>query len=144
MSRSGALAALALPLVMIIASPSLADEIWQDGPLTVIWEAEDVEGYAVFAFTLDDAKQQRTGRIYLYGLRGDDDERATFGGYWASDTGQACPMAIVDAYGEEHWAWGAVELTFDAPAFPAGWSAALGICFDNAQEFWTVEPGLGE
>ncbi|MND00774.1 hypothetical protein D3C83_195020 [compost metagenome] len=49
-------------------------------------------------------------------------------------------MPIIDANGNENWTWGKVELTFSAPAFPAGWSAALGHCFDEAVDFWSVVP----
>ena len=138
-------AAALLTAAVLPALSAHADEVWQDGPLTVIWEAEDVNGYAVFAFTIEDPKVHRTGRIFLYGLVGTDQDRATFGGYWVSTDPDrpACPMAVVDAYGEEAWAWGAVELTFDGPAFPTGWQAALGHCFYEAQEFWDVEPVLG-
>jgi hypothetical protein len=143
-SKVSAAAAIATGL-FAVALPVHADEVWQNGPLTVIWEAEGVEGYAVFSFTLEDAKRHRTGRLFLYGLVGSDQNRATFGGYWTSTdvTEAACPMAVVDAEGTQAWAWGPVELTFNEPAFPSGWQAALGRCFDEALEFWSVEPVVG-
>lgn len=144
MIKRNALAALSVAAVLA-TTPVLADEVWQDGNLMVAWVAEDVGGYAVFSFLRTDPKDDRSGNIFLYGLRGDMTDRATFGGYWATNNPDAerCPMAIIDAEGNEMWTWGAVELTFDAPAFPSGWSAALGLCFREAVEFWSVEPVFG-
>jgi len=144
MIKRNALAALSMA-VAVAAAPAVADEVWQDGNLMVTWVAEDVGGYAVFSFLRTDPKVDRSGNIFLYGLRGDMTDRATFGGYWATnDSGaERCPMPIIDAEGNEMWTWGEVELTFDAPAFPSGWSAALGLCFREAVEFWTVQPVFG-
>lgn len=142
--KRNALAALSMAAALA-AGPALADEVWQQGNLMVTWVAEDVGGYAVFSFLKTDPKGDRSGNIFLYGLTGDMTDRATFGGYWASNDPNAepCPMPIIDADGNEMWTWGEVELTFDAPAFPSGWSAALGHCFMPAVEFWTVQPVFG-
>ncbi|MGV8840113.1 MAG: hypothetical protein ACWA6X_07395 [Bauldia sp.] len=144
MIKRNAFAALGLAAALV-AGPAQADEVWQDGDLMVVWVAEDVQGYAVFSFLSGGPKNQRTGNIFLYGLRGDMTDRATFGGYWATDDPDAerCPMPIIDAEGNEMWTWGEVELTFDNRAFPSGWSAALGHCFVEAVEFWAVAPVFG-
>ena len=125
---------------VMVSSAAQADEVWANRNTNVFW-LENVGDYAVFEFSIEDAKIHRSGRIFLNGLVGTDTNRATFGGYWSStDDARTCPMPIIDAQGNEAWTWGFVELTFNEPTFPSGWQAALGVCFDQAVEFWAVEP----
>lgn len=138
--RTNRIAAAAALGGVFLAPAAQADEVWANRNTNVYW-VENAGDYAVFEFTIDDPKIHRSGRIFLNGLVGTDTSRATFGGYWSStDDARTCPMPIIDAAGNEAWTWGFVELTFTEPAFPAGWSAALGVCFDEAVEFWTVQP----
>ena len=139
-----AAAALALPFSLALFNPAAADEQWQNGPIQAIWAAEQ-NGFAVFEVTIHDAKGARTLNLWVNGLTAGDQNRATFGGYWTSldGTGTACQMAILDGYGNEVWAWGEIELTFDRPGFPSGWQAALGQCFIPAVEFIAVQPATG-
>ncbi len=78
----------------------------------------------------------------LNGLVATDTQRATFGGYWAHQ--RSGPRSLPDAdyrcAGQRELDRGFVELTFTEPAFPAGWQAALGHRFDEAVEFWDVQP----
>ncbi len=138
--------AWSLPLGLVAAialapSAALADEMWGNATTAVVWEAE-IEGYAVLTFIMSNMKVQRTGTLFVAGLQGNDQNRATFGGYWSSldPNGPQCSMPIIDANGNEAWTWGQLELTFYNPAFPSGWEAALGLCFDPAVEFIAVDP----
>lgn len=144
MIRTCSLAAAAILGTAALATSASADEAWANRNTTVVW-LENVGDYAVFTFTIEDPKVHRQGMIFLNGLVGTDANRGTFGGYWSSTDGdQICPMPIIDAEGNEAWTWGAVELTFNEPGFPSGWQAALGHCFDEAVEFWAVEPIVGD
>ncbi len=144
MTSKIAAAALALPLCLAAFTPAAADEIWGNGPINAIWAAE-LEGFAVFEVTINDAKGARTLRLWVSGLTAGDQNRGTFGGYWTSvdGTGPECQMPVIDGYGDEAWAWGELELTFNGPAFPSGWQAALGHCFVEAAEFIAVDPVTG-
>ncbi len=144
MTSKIATAALALPLCFAALAPAAADEQWQNGPIQAIWAAE-LENYAVFEVTINDAKGSRTLRLWVAGLTAGDQNRGTFGGYWTSvdGTGVECQMPVIDGYGDEAWAWGELELTFDRPGFPSGWQAALGQCFIPYAEFISVQPSTG-
>ena len=145
MTSKIAAAALALPVCLAALAPAAADEMWQNGGTQAIWAA-DLDGFAVFEVTVNDAKGSRTLRLWVAGLTADNQNRGTFGGYWTSvdGTGTACQMPVIDGYGDEAWAWGELELTFNQPAVPSGWQAALGECFIPAAEFIEVEPVTGE
>lgn len=119
-----------LPLLaaaaLALATPILADEVWssRDGEIVYLDEIGDT---AVFTapFGTD------TLRIYLPGLAGNYDDRATHEGYFIANGQADCGVSLtaIDGFGGRDW--GRVIVSFDRPAFPTGWTALIGGCFDE-------------
>jgi len=113
-------------MLSLIPAFVLADEAWETrlGPVTYHTE---IDGMAVFRMRLDDV----WGLIYLPGLAGNYTDRGTHKGFWVSDEIGPCAAKLQSPEGLTTSSWGRVEITFDAPAFPTGWTMMLGACFND-------------
>ena len=119
---------LILTLGLILLPLTLtADEVWTSEFGDVIYERE-VNGMAVLSMPLNEVR----GLIYLPGLAGNYSNRSIHSGFWISDEVGPCPANLESPERLISSSWGRVEITFDGPAFPTGWTMRLGSCFGAA------------
>jgi hypothetical protein len=128
-------------MAVFVVSPSFADEVWSSDAGPVIYET-DVGDYAIL--TMQTSKNG-SYRIYVRGLAGNYDNRVgQFTGYWiATDPdipSPECDVTIVTIDGQTTNLWGRVNMTFDSPSFPTGFSAQIGNCYDEPNVQWTGRP----
>jgi hypothetical protein len=102
----------------------LADEVWTTELGDVVYERE-TDGMAVLSVPLNEVQ----GLIYLPGLAGNYDDRSAHKGFWISDEVGPCRTQMQSPEGLMSDSWGRVEIFFDNPAFPTGWTMQLGSCF---------------
>lgn len=119
-----------LPLLaaatLALAAPVLADETWTtpDGQVVYLDEIGDA---AIFTAPLGTDLL----RIYLPGLAGNYDDRATHEGYFIANGQGDCGVSLTAPDGFGGRDWGRVIVTFDRPAFPTGFTMMIGGCFDT-------------
>lgn len=128
MSGAFALAAAGL-------TTAYADEVWET-EIGEVYYADEINGYAVFHYPT--MRNDVEGIAYFKNLAGNYDDRVgTFEGYWVepiAGSSTACDVAIVDEKGDTFTSWGRLTLIFTETAFPSGWVALRGDCFDTPTE----------
>jgi len=130
------IAALALT-----AAPAIADEAWITGDGFEIVYETDIDDYAVLSYPGDDPDIRELA--FIEGLGFNYDDRGRHDGYWAGPlvpVEEGCPVSIVDHTGVETNNWGRVEVIFLEPAFPTGFVAQRGYCFDEPRDQLVAHP----
>lgn len=118
-----------------------ADEVWAT-EIGEVYYADEINGYAVFHYpTMRDGVE---GIAYFKDLAGNYDNRSgTFEGYWVepvSGSSASCDIAIVDEKGDTYTSWGRLKIMFTETAFPSGWVALRGDCFDEPNDALVGKP----
>ena len=127
---------------LLIGPTAMADEVWLSGEdFEIIYESE-IDGYAVLSYPGEDEDGPRE-LAFIEDLAGNYDDRGRHDGYWVgppAPAGEGCPVSIVDHTGEETNVWGRVEVIFLEPAFPTGFVAQRGYCFEEPRDELVARP----
>jgi len=124
--------------IFAAAGPALADEVWvtQTGE-RIVYET-DIDDIAVLSIN-DPGSGLR--HLYVPGLGGNYSDRGQpFFGYWidagaaGKSGGRRCGAILVGPDGMESDQFGSARIEFDSRAFPSGFTAAIGPCFDPARQ----------
>ena len=129
MIRIAALAAASV----LAAGPVLADEVWTTAAGDVIYEA-DVGDTAVLSYPLAGGMK---GYLFFPGLAGNSTTRGVHAGYWMAP-GETCSSEMTGATGFTSKAWGPVQIIFDTPGFPSGWTLLSAVCFGSTSTSTTA------
>lgn len=134
---AAAFIAAALPLA------ALADEVWSLPSGNQIVYDRDAGTTAILSYKAEQGLAN--GWIFVPGLGGVYDGRATYQGYWVeeSDAGATCAAGLVDAEGKTWTRWGAMEVKFQKPGFPSKIALKRGNCFGPATTKITAKPVIG-
>jgi len=124
---------LALALCLL-AAPALADEVWSSEFGDIIYEREMDDFNAVFsvpATALNNmAGMDERAQVTIYGLAGNVNDRyGIFEGYWTAPGEPLCDTALLPPGGKASRSWGRIQLIFDRPTFPSGFTMLFGTCF---------------
>ncbi|MFC7291793.1 hypothetical protein [Hirschia litorea] len=134
----------AVALTSVFFSTAHADEVWKTEIGNVIY-ADEINEYAVLHFPT--MRENVMGIAYIKDLAGNYDNRDhTFEGYWVepiAGASTACEVGIVDAQGDTYRSWGRLKLIFTETAFPSGWVALRGECFDEPTDALVGKPIIG-
>jgi hypothetical protein len=138
---------IALALALLAATPALADEIWSTQYGQIIYET-DRDGYigvlSIPAQVMNlDAPADARLTVHVLGLAGNVTDRyGMFEGYWTGGTAANCEPAIIGDNGKRTSDWGRIELYFDKPDFPSGFTMILGACFFDPYLAVRAEPWM--
>jgi hypothetical protein len=126
--------------------PGIADETW-DTQIGTVYYADEVDGYAIFSYPT--AKPGIEGKAYIKDLAGNYNDRVgTYDGYWVEPevgaSTNACDIEVNDHKGHAYTHWGRLQFVFTEKAFPSGWVALRGNCFEEPSEALIGKPLLGE
>lgn len=122
--------AILMGLIALPITTAQADEVWQSDVAGEIIYHDEIGGIAVFTFD----RNQRGPRAYMYieDLAGNYYNRTgSFHGYWIDPTDSGCTAELVGPDGTRSTNWGRIEVRFDRPEFPTGFSAWVGDCFER-------------
>jgi hypothetical protein len=119
-------AVLAAAAAMFVCTPALADERWTSTIGDIIYEAE-IDGVAIFTYPTGDGS---LGRLYMPGLAGNYENRASHLGYWIAPGDGGCLATMTGADGMSSKNWGQLLLIFHTPGYPASWTLTSGSCFE--------------
>ncbi len=137
-----AISAIALSTTFFAAAN--ADEVWQTEIGKVIY-ADELNEYAVLHFPT--MRENVFGIAYIKDLAGNYDNRdQPFEGYWVepiAGASTACEVGIVDENGDTYQSWGRLKLIFTETAFPSGWVALRGDCFNEPTDALVGKPIVG-
>jgi len=114
--------------VLVLAVPAFADESWTTEFGDVIYETE-IGDVAVWSYPSANGKGR--GWLYFPGLAGNYDDRSVHEGYWIEEVQTGCSAELIAVDGRRSHYWGRVLLVFDRAAFPTGWTALGGDCFEE-------------
>ncbi len=138
------LIASALALNTTYFATASADEVWQT-PIGNVIYADEINEYAVLHFPT--MREDVFGIAYIKDLAGNYDNRdQTFEGYWVepiSGASTVCDVGIVDETGDTYHSWGRLKMVFTETAFPSGWVALRGECFDEPNDALAGKPIIG-
>ncbi|MGA1342860.1 MAG: hypothetical protein ACO33A_07400 [Hyphomonas sp.] len=139
MIRILALAAIALAAPLA----GFADEVWSLPSGNQIVYDRDTGDTAVLSYMPERGLEK--GWIFVPGLAGVYEGRATYQGYWVepAEAGAACPAALIDAEGTAWARWGAIEIKFVKPTFPSKIKIKRTNCFRPAETRLTAKPVIG-
>ena len=123
---------LALALCLL-AAPALADEVWTSEFGDIIYE-RDTGGFSAIlsipATALNDgAAANERAQVTIYGLTDNVDRYGIFEGYWTAPGEPMCDAALMPPGGKASRSWGRVQVVFDRPGFPSGFTMLIGTCF---------------
>lgn len=139
-------AALFAPLALL-ALPATADEVWSTWVGDIVYESTALDGSATFLapgiLFQGDAPKGAVARIYIPFLDSSPDSRYAHTGYWILEGAGVCPVGLVGPDGITSNSWGLVELKFDVPTFPSGFTMSFGVCEFEMYDFVRAEPRLG-
>ena len=126
--------AIAACAAMALVGTATADEVWTTEIGDVIYETDLPNGQAVWSYPLEDSDWR--GRVFLPGLAGQYQDRASYSGYWiepgASAGEAACEVELRDPETEgTSDVWGRVMLIF---VDDSTWVAMRSQCFDDPDE----------
>ena len=121
MIRLAAIAALVLA-----AGTVQADEVWTTASGDIIYEG-DVGDTAIMSYPLAGGAK---GYLFFPGLAGNVTTRGLHAGYWMAP-GESCKSEMTGANGFKSKAWGPIQIIFDAPGSPAGWTLLSAVCFGS-------------
>lgn len=135
--RSAALCAL-----LTLPVPAAAEEIWLTDFGLIQWEASR-DTVAVLNLIGPNAGNPATLRLFVEGLAEDVFEgRGIYWGYWTAEAGEfTCTAAMTDPMGTTTPHWGRLRMVFLADAYPSGWVALMGECW-NEPDFRVVAQPL--
>lgn len=114
----------ALTLVALLASPALADEVWDSTQGPVVYE-EDTGGAAVLSFTHPNGDP---AMLVIPGLAGNYQNRAVHQAFWIGQGPGTCFASMSIGTQPSHH-WGQALISFDKPDFPTSFTLSLGECF---------------
>ena len=123
---------LALTLAAaLLATPTLADEVWTSQMGDIVYETED-NGAAILSFTNLDGYP---ARLFIPGLAGNYSNRGIHEAFWLGEGAGTCPV-FMTAPGEGFGTtdWGRATVSFDKPGFPSSLTITLGWCFEEPRE----------
>ena len=116
------LGGLAIATCLSIAPKAIADEVWRTEEFDVIY-LEDRGQTAVWEYG------NGFGYVFLDGLAGEYENRATYNGYWVQkSSSRRCDTFREDFNGRSTYHWGTVKVEFIDKDFPSRWNLKLGIC----------------
>ncbi|SLN22190.1 hypothetical protein [Roseisalinus antarcticus] len=105
----------------------LADEVWYTMDGEMVYET-DLEPYALISAPWDGDEVM----LYVDELAFNYDARGVHGGFWIGPAArQSCDVAISAPDGRASYHWGRIQVTFDQPSFPTGFTVLMGSCFDE-------------
>lgn len=118
----------------LMAVPALADEVWTSEFGEIIYEEDTADYNAIFSLPAvalnGTAGPQERAQITIYGLGGNFTDRyGLFEGYWTSPGDPLCDTALVPPGGKASRSWGRIQIVFDRPSFPSGFTLLIGTCF---------------
>ncbi len=133
---------------LICASPAFADEVWDTEEWGRIVYETDKGSIAIWSFSDQGAASLGNGKMFLEGLAGVWQNRATdrpYRGYWmVYDSHEAlCANTRTDAEGNTSSTHGAIEITFLDANFPTRWKAVWGLCDDPPDQTLNATPHVG-
>ncbi len=121
-----------------------ADEVWET-KIGDVFYLDEINDYAVFSYPT--GHKGIEGKAYIANLAGNYDQRVgVFQGYWtetANPNAKDCSVAIINENGEATKNWGRLTLVFTETAFPSGWVAMRGECFDEPNDPLIGKPLVG-
>lgn len=115
----------ALTLAAILATPALADEVWDSDIGAFVYEAE-TDGAAVFSFRNFDGYQ---ATLVIPGLAGNFDNRGVHEAFWIGKGPGYC-LGSMSYNAQSGNQWGRALLQFDKPNYPTSFTLLMGDCFD--------------
>ena len=130
---------LSMIAALALSPAAMADEVWSSDFGDFIYEKDFEDGWASISFPDTEGR----GHAFVEGLAGNYDQRGgVFYGYWTEDplSSGGCAMEIVDHNGLKTNIWGRFMLVFHTNAFPSGFTAVRGNCFDEPDDAATVTP----
>lgn len=114
------------------ALPAHADEIWTSKAGEIIYETVVGPGMAVLSapaqMMVADAPADARVWIYVPDLANSDGVRGFHEGYWIVEGMDYCPVALTAPDGRTSTSWGRVQIAFDEPDFPTGFTMITGFC----------------
>jgi len=124
---------LALALCLL-AAPALADEVWTSEFGDIIYERDTADYKAVLsvpAIALNGMTAANArGQVMIYNLTNNVSDRyGIFEGYWTAPGEPTCDTALMPPGSKASWSWGRVQVIFDRPEFPSGFTMLIGTCF---------------
>ncbi|MEX1251634.1 MAG: hypothetical protein WEA77_10620 [Hyphomonas sp.] len=130
-------------LAAALALPALADEVWALPNGNQVTYVSDEGNTAVLGYTPVMGVEQSF--IFVPGLGGNTDNRATFTGYWVEPVyvGKTCAAGIVAPDGLIWERWGIVELKFQKKGFPSKITMKRGDCFAAPTKKIILKPVVG-
>jgi hypothetical protein len=126
-------------LSLLVASPSLADEVWFSDLGQITYQADEGE-IAILSF---DSTDYGHGTIYVVGLGGNVDHRGRHEGYWIGEEQGDCDAELTGPDGTSSDTWGRVVVEFEQPGFPSAFSISLGECFGEPMDAYYASPNTG-
>ncbi len=115
----------ALALASLMATPALADEVW-DSDIGAFVYQDEADGAAVFTFRNFDGAP---ATLVIPGLAGNFDNRGVHDAFWIG-RGQGNCLGSMSWKGDSSQHWGTAVLIFDKPAYPTSFTLMMGDCFD--------------
>ena len=128
-----------LAAALLIGAPhiALADEVWSSDQYGEIIYGNNVGDTAVL--TMAGSHPGSTIHLYLPGLAGNISTRGSFIGYWIETAPGECASEKTGVDEVSSDAWGKLEVVFEKPDFPSGFTMRLGSCdSDFTDEAWAA------
>ena len=125
-----------------------ADEVWDTEEWGRIVYETDNGTTAIWSFSDQGAASLGNGKIFIEGLGGVWQNRATdqpYRGYWmVYDAAEPlCATTKTDAEGNASSSYGTFDLTFLDANFPTRWQASWGLCDDQPDQTLNAKPRVG-
>lgn len=115
----------ALTLAALLATPALADEVWESDLGDIVYQ-DEINGAAVFTFRSFDGYP---ATLVIPGLAGNFDNRGVHDAFWLGDGPGYC-LSSMTWEGQTSQQWGSAVLIFDQPAYPTSFTVLMGDCFE--------------
>ncbi len=110
---------------LLLASPALADEMWDSDMGRIVYEAEE-GGAALFSFVNVDGY---AATLVIPGLAGNYSNRSVHEAYWIGSGAGMCDAFLAHYTTDPSADWGRALISFDRPEFPTPFTLTLGTCF---------------
>ena len=117
-----------LSAALLFAAPhmTMADEVWSSSQYGQILYADEIANTAVF--TMSGSHPGSSIHMYLPGLAGNYTTRGIHVGYWIETAPGNCSSNKTGVDNVSSDAWGRLEVVFENPGFPSGFTMRLGAC----------------
>lgn len=121
--------------LMLLATPAVADEIWNLPTGKAIYEA-DIGETAIFSVPYEGGR----ANMYIDGLGGNYRTRGYHEGYWMGNGAGTCSAQMIGPDGFQTYNWGRINIIFDNSEGFTGWTAYFSNCFAEPTEELRAEP----